>query len=318
MGSGYQNLKYSRPDRYFVLIIKDFEMNTFTDLDKSKLSYFHLDDLKAGNLGSAGPPGPVGPAGPIGPAGFNGTNGVDGVDGAPGPPGADGLPGPAGEDGLPGPPGAAGPAGPQGPQGIQGVSSYFTELVVSAQDLGVTVFDDANVIREMSFLTDRSRHDPNGLLPWYFTNGGINVPIAGWYRVDFNFVSAVTTPVQVQRVALRTNGYDRFEFEWDGAVAGSRVLSRVVFLKPTDQLDIFAYPGSNVILDLQRKTTFLTVYKVADAPSTYVGEVIEALDGTTWYLATVIEFYPVDGSALINYTGFAGDFLLTAGQWRIV
>lgn len=80
-------------------------MNTFTDLDKTKLSYFSLEDLRAGAFGSTGPQGPVGPigpqgpqgpqgpAGPIGPAGFNGVNGSNGTDGPPGPEGPQGPPG---------------------------------------------------------------------------------------------------------------------------------------------------------------------------------------------------------------------------------
>lgn len=72
-------------------------MNTFTDLDKTKLSYFNLDDLRAGNVGGGtGPAGPVGPAGPIGPQGFPGLKGD------------------------------TGDVGPQGPQGIPGVETHET------------------------------------------------------------------------------------------------------------------------------------------------------------------------------------------------
>lgn len=84
-------------------------MNTLTDLDKTKLSYFHLGDLRAGNFGQTGPPGP---AGPIGPAGFNGVKGDTGDVGPQGPQGPQGIQGPVGNDG---------PVGPVGPQGLQGV-----------------------------------------------------------------------------------------------------------------------------------------------------------------------------------------------------
>lgn len=93
-------------------------MNTFTDLDKTKLSFFHIDDLRAGNVGGGtGPAGPAGPAGPIGPQGFPGLKGDTGDIGPPGPAGNDGV---DGVDGAPGPAGPSGVDGVQGPQGLQG------------------------------------------------------------------------------------------------------------------------------------------------------------------------------------------------------
>lgn len=118
-------------------------MNTFTDLDKTKLSFFHIDDLRAGNVGGGtGPAGPVGPAGPIGPQGFPGLKGDTGDIGPPGPAGNDGVdgaPGPAGPpgvDGIQGPPGSDGVDGVQGPQGdpgSPGVPSYLYLMKTSAQ-----------------------------------------------------------------------------------------------------------------------------------------------------------------------------------------
>lgn len=82
-----------------IIYFEPLGMNTFTDLDKTKLSYFNIEDLRAGAFGSSGPPGPVGPVGPQGPQGLQGPAG------------------PIGPAGFNGPPGPAGPQGPVGPEG---------------------------------------------------------------------------------------------------------------------------------------------------------------------------------------------------------
>ena len=179
-------------------------MNTFTDLDKTKLSYFNLDDLRAGNVGGGtGPAGPVGPAGPIGPQGFpglkgdtgdvgpQGPQGIPGVDGADGMPGSDGVPGPAGADGAQGIQGIQGPAGSQGIQGIQGPAgadgapgfNEYTNLTVG----GTTLDSIGNPV------TVHPVYLFNGSDPVKITHLSFTASVKGLYWVDYRVFAKVGT-----------------------------------------------------------------------------------------------------------------------------
>jgi hypothetical protein len=260
-------------------------MNTFTDLDKTKLSYFNLDDLKAGAFGSSGPPGPVGPAGsigpagpagPIGPAGFNGVDGTNGVDGPPGPTGfggATGLVGPQGVQGLTGSTGPAGLVGPQGvqgltgstgpaglvgPQGVQGLTgstgpvgpqgAAFTPAFFELEGSGgnQVLSNGVDFLGQQWFI---QKANVGAAFAWNSLNTrDVVCLVAGVYGVQFTFYLN-NDGVGAKRIGLRKNGVTLQLWHQDsaGGIVGTKNLMTYVVLNVGDSLTLVDESGVGLV-----------------------------------------------------------------------
>lgn len=267
-GRGYQNRKYSKPDDEYLVLIINFElstMNTFTDLDKTKLSFFHIDDLRAGNVGGGtGPAGPVGPAGPIGPQGFPGLKGDTGDIGPPGPAGNDGVggaPGPAGPpgvDGIQGPPGSDGVDGVQGPQGDPGSPGVVNPCYIRLNGTdGDQLVNQGMQILGFPRWTEGEKAG-NITYVEYNTNEVV-IGEAGMYNVNFTFFLNESVDRR-RRVNILRNGVAFALVDISiGDQQGTHSVSGALYLVPGDSITIQAATDIGVVHFAYQHTWFTIV-----------------------------------------------------------
>jgi len=192
-----------------------------------------------GATGLAGPAGATGPAGPQGPAGPTGETGATGATGAQGPAGPQGATGATGATGAQGPQGAQGEQGPAGLQGLQGIQG-------PAGPGGGAIFSGDSVLPDLSVSIASCPAGPQDSMAY-----GQPVLLApGYYRAVLDGTTSIGKGTngtsQISIYVWTSLGLPLTEFGKSVSGSGASERSLGYFrLSETDQLNVFAYVGTN-------------------------------------------------------------------------
>ena len=192
-----------------------------------------------GATGLTGPAGATGPAGPQGPAGPTGETGATGATGAQGPAGPQGATGATGATGAQGPQGAQGEQGPAGLQGLQGIQG-------PAGPGGGAIFSGDSVLPDLSVSIASCPAGPQDSMAY-----GQPVLLApGYYRAVLDGTTSIGKGTngtsQISIYVWTSLGLPLTEFGKSVSGSGASERSLGYFrLSETDQLNVFAYVGTN-------------------------------------------------------------------------
>ena len=192
-----------------------------------------------GATGATGATGPAGPQGPAGSAGPTGETGATGATGAQGPAGPQGATGATGATGAQGPQGAQGEQGPAGLQGLQGIQG-------PAGPGGGAIFSGDSVLPDLSVSIASCPAGPQDSMAY-----GQPVLLApGYYRAVLDGTTSIGKGTngtsQISIYVWTSLGLPLTEFGKSVSGSGASERSLGYFrLSETDQLNVFAYVGTN-------------------------------------------------------------------------